>query len=118
MNDPVSPVTEPSLVGRAWDRITARLIEDFLRQVRQLAGQGPGRHAKTHKASGGDVVHLDELGAASDNTALNATTAHHGLLPKLGGGTANFLRADGTWAAAGGSGSSEEAMVYSLFLSD
>ena len=28
----------------------------------------------------------------------------HGLLPKLGGGTANFLRADGTWAAPGSGG--------------
>lgn len=35
----------------------------------------------------------------SDVTTANATTTAHGLLPKLGGGTTNFLRADGTWAA-------------------
>ena len=47
---------------------------------------------------------LDDLTAPDDNTDLNATVSAHGLLPKLGGGTTNFLRADGTWAApAGGS---------------
>lgn len=34
----------------------------------------------------------------------DATTAQHGLLPKLGGGTTNFLRADGTWQSPGGGG--------------
>jgi hypothetical protein len=43
-------------------------------------------------------IKLDDLGAPDDNTDLNATTSVHGLLPKLGGGTDNFLRADGTWA--------------------
>lgn len=47
-------------------------------------------------------VRLDELAAPTDVTTLNATTGAHGLLPKLGGGTTNFLRADGTWAAPGG----------------
>jgi len=47
---------------------------------------------------------LDDFGTPDDNVDLNATTTRHGLLPKLGGGTTNFLRADGTWAApAGGS---------------
>ena len=47
---------------------------------------------------------LDDLSTPDDNTDLNATTSYHGLLPKLGGGTTNFLRADGTWSApAGGS---------------
>ena len=36
--------------------------------------------------------------AASSHTHNNATTTAAGFLPKLGGGTANFLRADGTWA--------------------
>jgi hypothetical protein len=49
-------------------------------------------------------IKLDDLGTPDDNTDLNATTGHHGLLPKLGGGTTNFLRADGTWAAASGGG--------------
>ena len=41
----------------------------------------------------------------TDITTGDATTGQHGYLPKLGGGTSNFLRADGSWAApAGGSG--------------
>ncbi len=44
---------------------------------------------------------------SSDITTLNATTSKHGFLRKLGGGSTNFLRADGTWAAPPGSG-----MVY------
>lgn len=36
--------------------------------------------------------------AASSHTHSNATTAAAGFLPKLGGGTTNYLRADGTWA--------------------
>ncbi|HSW62703.1 MAG TPA: hypothetical protein VLH56_05250 [Dissulfurispiraceae bacterium] len=50
-------------------------------------------------------IKLDDLGTPDDNTDLNATAERHGLLPKLGGGTSNFLRADGTWGLppAGGS---------------
>ena len=42
---------------------------------------------------------LDDFGTPDDNTDLNASTDRHGLLPKLGGGSTNFLRADGTWNA-------------------
>jgi len=45
---------------------------------------------------------LDDLATPDDNTDLDATIVQHGLLPKLGGGTANFLRADGAWAAPSG----------------
>ena len=55
---------------------------------------------------------LDDLATPDDNTDLNATTGRHGLLPKLGGGTTNFLRADGTWATpAGGGGSSGGPLI-------
>jgi len=47
---------------------------------------------------------LDDFATPDDNTDLDATTSVHGLLPKLGGGTTNFLRADGTWAATPASG--------------
>ena len=45
---------------------------------------------------------IDDLTAGDDNTDLDSSTSRHGLLLKLGGGTTNFLRADGAWAAAGG----------------
>jgi hypothetical protein len=38
----------------------------------------------------------------SDNTTGNASASAHGLLPKLGGGSTNFLREDGTWATPTG----------------
>lgn len=40
----------------------------------------------------------------TDITTANSTTSQHGLLPKLGGGSTNFLRADGTWATPPGTG--------------
>lgn len=65
----------------------------------------PKTHASTHQSGGTDAIKLDDLATPDDNTDLNASTNKHGLLPKLGGGTTNFLRADGTWAAPGGSSS-------------
>lgn len=64
-------------------------------------------HANLAALAGG-TLKLDDLATPDDNTDLDATTVRHGLLPKLGGGTSNFLRADGTWAApvGGGSGTS------------
>ena len=44
---------------------------------------------------------------AGDDTVLPLfTSTEAGLAPLSGGGTTNFLRADGTWAAAGGGGDS------------
>lgn len=42
---------------------------------------------------------IDDLTQGDDNTDLNASTSRHGLLPKLPGGTTNFFREDGTFAA-------------------
>lgn len=61
-------------------------------------------HATAHQSGGGDAIKLDDLAAPDDNTDLDATTSAHGLLPKLGGGSTNFLRADGTWATPPGTG--------------
>jgi hypothetical protein len=52
-----------------------------------------------------------DLDVSADNTTADATTGHHGLLPKLGGGTTNFLRADGSWAAAGSSGTGQPVAI-------
>lgn len=62
----------------------------------------PTSHATSHQAGGGDAIKLDDLAAPDDNTDLDATISAHGLLKKLGGGTTNFLRADGAWAAPPG----------------
>ena len=42
---------------------------------------------------------LDDLAAPDDNTDLDASTSAHGLMKKYPGGTSNFLRADGAFAA-------------------
>jgi hypothetical protein len=62
----------------------------------------PTAHATSHRSGGSDSIKLDDLASPDDNTDLNATTGQHGLLPKLGGGSTNFLRADGTWATPPG----------------
>jgi len=76
----------------------------------------PTVHATSHKDGGTDHIHIDEFAAASDNTNLNATTSAHGLLPKLGGGTTNYLRADGTWAAPPGGGTA--IVPHKMFQAD
>lgn len=62
-------------------------------------GQNPLNHSVSHQSGGSDFIRIDTLAAPTDNTNLNASLSAHGLLPKLGGGTTNFLRADGAWAA-------------------
>jgi hypothetical protein len=64
----------------------------------------PTAHATSHKSGGSDPIKLDELAAPTDVTTLNSSTTAHGLLRKLTGGTTNFLREDGTWAAPPGAG--------------
>jgi hypothetical protein len=51
----------------------------------------------------GSIASVVDMTATQATAMLNAFTATlKGLVPLSGGGTTNFLRADGTWAAAGG----------------
>ena len=59
------------------------------------------------------ALKIDDFAAGDDNTDLDSSTSRHGLLPKLGGGTTNFLRADGNWAAAGGQSFTGDTTVTS-----
>lgn len=59
----------------------------------------PSTHAVNHKSGGSDTIKLDELAAPTDITTLDASTSAHGLMMKYPGGTTNFLRSDGTFAA-------------------
>jgi len=68
-----------------------------------LSGQHHAQlHGSSHHSGGGDAVKLDDLASPDDNVDLNASITKHGLLKKLGGGTTNFLRADGAWATPAG----------------
>ena len=71
-----------------------------------LTGVGTGdHHAQAHQAdhnsAGADALKLDDLATPDDNTDLDFSTTAHGLVPK-GTNTGDFLKDDGTWAAAGG----------------
>lgn len=92
---------QPSEGWCAWD-IAADNYKRFNGTAWQIST--PPAHASSHQSGGGDPIKLDDLAAPEDNTDLNADISKHGLLPKLGGGTSNFLRADGTWAAPPGPG--------------
>lgn len=61
-------------------------------------------------------IKLDDFATPDDNTDLDATTGHHGLLPKLGGGTTNYLRADGSWAAPAGGGGGSVPAAFNVYL--
>jgi hypothetical protein len=58
-------------------------------------------HQAAHASGGADAIKLDDLAAPDDNTDLDVSTTAHGLVPK-GTNTGNFLKDDGSWAAAGG----------------
>ena len=62
-----------------------------------------------------------DLDVSADNATANATSTHHGLLPKLSGAATDVLKGDGSWGAGGGGGGTPAenaaALVsaYSLF---
>lgn len=81
-----------------WAALRAEALADLATLYATLV------HASRHQSGAADAIKLDDLATPDDNADLNASTSNHGLLPKLGGGTVNFLRADGTWAAPSGGG--------------
>ena len=91
---------------------TIKVLNDAITNAK-LANMG----AATIKGNntGGSADPLD-LTAAEVTAMLNAfTTALKGLVPASGGGTSNFLRADGAWATpAGGGGGITRGQVVSL----
>ena len=54
------------------------------------------------RVTGGTGDPEDLTGTQATTLLDTFTSALKGLAPASGGGTTNFLRADGTWAAAGG----------------
>jgi hypothetical protein len=63
-----------------------------------------GNNTLVGRLSGGGS-NIDDLTGTQATTLLDVfTTSLKGLAPSSGGGTTNFLRADGTWAAPSGGG--------------
>lgn len=71
-------------------------------------------HATRHESGGADPIQLDDLAAPDDNVDLDFSTLLHGLVPK-GTDVGDFLRDDGTWAAAGGAGGGADILEVQVF---
>lgn len=92
------------VTGLGATAITATIANDAISNSK-LANMTTATIKGRTTAGTGDP---EDLTATQATALLNAfTSSLKGLTPASGGGTANFLRADGTWAApAGGGGSS------------
>lgn len=78
----------------------------------------PALHHTSHEAGGSDAIKLDDLATPDNNTDLNATTGHHGLLPVLDNDTTHFLNGQGGWTAPAGTGATAanlRSVVYKTF---
>lgn len=59
-------------------------------------------HVATHQIGGTDVIPIDTLGVATDNTALDVSIGAHGLTPKLPNDNSKYLNGVGGWGTPGG----------------
>ena len=84
--------------GTIWQKVEVGKFMDTIDAALVASGYTPAAHAASHKAGGSDPIKLDEFAAPTDVVTLNASTAAHGLLPKLPGTTTTFFRGDGTYA--------------------
>lgn len=103
------------------DEIAAALNDDpnfAATMTTALAGKAPLSHSHTASQISDATTAGRNMLMAADAAAQTAllgafTSALKGLVPASGGGTSNFLRADGTWAApAGGGGGSSPLMGW------
>ncbi len=79
----------------------------------KLAQVATGTFKGRATAGTGDV---EDLSATQATAGLNTfTSSLKGLAPASGGGTTNFLRADGTWAAPGGGGGGGGTLRVTMF---
>ena len=97
----VSLTTRGDLLTRDASALT-RLAIGSADQVLKTDGTDP---------SWGKVLPAN-LDVSADNTTANATSGHHGLLPKLSGSSSDVLKGDGTWGAGGGGGGGNTYVGY------
>jgi len=94
LTDPMT--TRGDMIVRNSSNATARLAVGAADRVLKSDGTDPAWGQVTPAM----------LDVSADNTTANATSGHHGLLPKLSGSSSDALLGDGTWGAAGGGSSS------------
>ncbi len=114
---PPPPIGEP-FASYQWD--------DWYRKVRKVIndGQSVAWASITGKPSLVEttrtITTTPPLTGGGDLTANRTldidvfTSSVKGAAPASGGGTTNFLRADGTWAAPGGGGGLTAPQIFSL----
>lgn len=106
--------------GSAWTPVGGGVSDGSVTNAK-LANMATA-HIKGRTTAGSGAP--EDLTAAQVTAMLDAfTSAAKGLVPASGGGTTNFLRADGTWAApSGGSGGAltvnTRTANYTLVLGD
>jgi hypothetical protein len=87
---------------------TAGIADDAVTNSK-LANMDTARFKARITAGSGDPEDL--TGTQATTLLDNFTSSLKGLAPASGGGTTNFLRADGTWAAPAGGGSSDVTVL-------
>jgi hypothetical protein len=107
---PAGPAGEGMPPGGVAGEVLAKLSDDDYDLIWTPAS-APGLHASTHAAGSTDPVTITQAQVTGLPAALAAkagttvfTSGADGLTPASGGGTANYLRADGTWTAPPGGG--------------
>ena len=110
-NKPVSSATATALSGKAATSHTHAIADTTGLQTALDGKQAAGSYAPaTHTHAQADVTGLAAaLSGKSDTSHSHGTftSGASGFAPASGGGTVNFLRADGTWAVPAGGGISD-----------
>lgn len=101
-------------LSRALSRLrkerTAPATEDWtLRKIAEGGGGGGGGATDLGYTA---ATRLLTSSTGTDVTLPLVASGAAGLAPASGGGTTNFLRADGTWAAPAGGGGSSPALAW------
>lgn len=108
--------------------LTRRDTDEVRMAFETATGGPPSPHAATHQDGGGDEIATTTPAAgAIPKAGVGGTlaaswvptfdSANDGIVPASGGGTTNFLRADGTWAAPSGGGSGVELFAARKIVS-
>lgn len=97
------------------DRVSALVVAGTNMTITYNDGAGTLTFDAAGGGAGTDLTYTAATRVIASSTGADATlplvsSGDAGLAPASGGGTTNFLRADGTWAAPGGGGGSGDVV--------